>query len=80
VFSLGAVLYTMIAGYDWTWGELSPRIAADEELDADLRSILLTAVERNPDSRYQSIEDMSAALGGYLESIWPGRSDTILHR
>jgi serine/threonine protein kinase len=48
VFSLGAVLYTMIAGYGWTWdAELLPRIEADAEIDADLRTILLTAVERD---------------------------------
>ena len=77
VFSLGSVLYTQIAGYGWTWDtELSSRIEADIELDAELRAILLTAVERDADSRYQSIEEMSAALAGYLETIWPGRSWT----
>jgi serine/threonine protein kinase len=75
VFSLGAVLYTLIAGYGWTWdAEMSARIEADAEMDADLRTILLTAVERDVDNRYRSIEEMSAALAAYLESIWPGRS------
>ena len=75
VFSLGAVLYTLIAGYGWTWNaEMPAGIEADAEIDADLRTILLRAVERNADSRYQSIEEMSAALAAYLESIWPGRS------
>jgi serine/threonine protein kinase len=77
VFSLGAVLYTLIAAHRWTWDtELSPSITADAELDADLRNILLTAVEPDADRRYQSIEEMSAALAAYLESIWPGRSST----
>ena len=75
VFSLGAVLYTQIAGYGWTWDAGMPaRIEADAEVDADLRTILLTAVERDADRRYQSIEELSAALAAYLESIWPGRS------
>jgi serine/threonine protein kinase len=75
VFSLGAVLYTLIAGYGWTWDvEMPGAIEADAEIDADLRTILLTAVERDVDGRYQSIEEMSAALVTYLESIWPGRS------
>ena len=75
VFSLGAVLYTLIAGYGWTWDtEMPAGIEADVEIDADLRTILLTAVQRDADSRYQSIEKMSAALAAYLESIWPGRS------
>jgi serine/threonine protein kinase len=74
VFSLGAVLYTLIAGYGWTWDtELSSRIEADGEIDAELRTILLTAVARHADRRFQSIEKMSAAVGAYLESIWPGR-------
>jgi serine/threonine protein kinase len=75
VFSLGAVLYTMIAGYHWTLGEeVSESIAADGEMDRELRNILLTAVDRTPDRRHQSIEIMCAALEAYLESIWPARS------
>ena len=75
VFSLGAVLYTLIAGYGWTWDrELSARIQSDTEIDGDLRTILVTAVDRNADRRYQSIEEMSAALAAYLQAIWPGRS------
>jgi hypothetical protein len=63
-----------MAGYGWTWqGELSSHIAADTEIDADLRTILLAAVAREPAARYQSIEEMRAALAAYLESIWPGR-------
>jgi serine/threonine protein kinase len=74
VFSLGAVLYTMIAGYGWTWGaELSPSIEADAEIDGDLKTILVTAVELDIDRRYQSIHEMHGALADYLESIWPGR-------
>jgi serine/threonine protein kinase len=75
VFSLGAVLYTMIAGYGWTWdAALSSSIEADAEVDADLRTILLTAVDPAADRRYPSIEEMHAALFAYLESIWPRRS------
>ncbi len=75
VFSLGAVLYTLIAGYGWTWHtDLSRRIEADAAIDADLRTILLTAVERDVARRYPSVNEMSAALAAYLESIWPGRS------
>jgi serine/threonine protein kinase len=75
VFSLGAVLYTMIAGYDWTFGaEISTCITNDREMDDDLRDILLVAVEQTPARRHQSIEIMCAALDHYLESIWPARS------
>ena len=77
VFSLGWVLYTLIAGYGWALDtEPSSRIEADTVIDADLRTLLQTAVESDADRRYQSIEEMSAALGAYLESIWPGRSWT----
>ena len=75
VFSLGAVLYTLIAGYGWTWdAELSRSIEADESIDGDLKSILLTAVEKDVDRRYQTVHVMHAALAAYRESIWPGRS------
>jgi serine/threonine protein kinase len=77
VFSLGAVLYTMIAGYQWTLGEeLSASITADRDIDGELRNILLTAVDRAPDRRHQSIAIMCAAVDAYLESIWPARSSS----
>jgi len=74
VFSLGAVLFTLIAGFGWTWEDLRASIGADAEMDADLKAILLTAVEPSANRRYQSIQQMHAALAAYLESIWPGRS------
>jgi serine/threonine protein kinase len=75
VFSLGAVLYTLIAGYGWTWeGQLSTCVAADAEIDAEIKSVLLRALAPEPDARYQSVDEMKVALAGYLESIWPGRS------
>ena len=44
VYSLGAVLYTLLTGYGWTWeSQLWERIAADTDIDADLRTILQTA-------------------------------------
>lgn len=77
VFSLGAVLYSLIAGYQWTWDTDTPRrIEADAEIDADLRTILLTAMDLNPPRRYRSIDAMATALAAYLESIWPGRTRT----
>lgn len=75
VFSLAAVLYTMVAGYDWTWNaELLPRIEADGDIDGDLKAILLKAADPKPDRRHQSVQEMHTALAAYLESIWPGRS------
>jgi serine/threonine protein kinase len=74
VFSLGALLYTMIAGYQWTMGdEVSSAITAEREMDGELRQILLTAVDRTPARRHQSMEIMCAAIAAYLESIWPAR-------
>ena len=74
VFSLGAVLYTMIGGYEWTWNaDLSARIDADRALDADLATILLAAVEHDRDLRHPSVHAMCVSLAAYLASIWPGR-------
>lgn len=73
VFSLGAVLYTMLAGYHWASGEPRARIDQDGNLDPELKDILLTATAPIPDDRYASAERFGSALDAYLERIWPGR-------
>lgn len=75
VFSLGAVLFTMLAGYQWAAsGEPRARVDADPNLDEELRDILLRAVAPAPDERYASAGDFAAAVAAYLERIWPGRA------
>lgn len=75
LFSLGAVLYTTIAGYRWTdHGDVSARVNADLELDAELKTILLTAVDPVPARRYPSVHKFQMAIAAYLERIWPGRA------
>jgi hypothetical protein len=75
LFSLGAVLYTLLAGYGWTWTTDARRaVDADPEVAPELKQILLTAVDDDPDRRYPSIADLRVALAEYLERIWPGRS------
>jgi len=75
LYSLGAVLYTMLAGYRWSWeAAVSTCVEADREIDPDLRDILLAAVDPNPDRRYPTMLEFRASLSAYLERIWPGRS------
>ena len=75
VFSLGAVLYTMLAGFGWTWvTDVHQCVEADAELATELKEILLTAVDEDSGRRYRSIADLRSALAAYLERIWPGRS------
>lgn len=75
LFSLGAVLYTMLAGYQWTWGTgIRQAIEDDPEVAPELKAILVTAVEADPDRRFPSIVEFRAAVAAYLERIWPGRS------
>ncbi len=74
VFSLGAVLHTLLAGYGPLGAAVGTCIEQDADLDPDLKAILLTAVAENPDRRYLSAREFHAALAGYLEGIWPGRS------
>ena len=73
VFSLGAVLYTMLAGHHWASGGPRSRIEQDSQLDPELRDILLTAVAPDPDNRHESAEAFGSAVDAYLERIWPGR-------
>jgi hypothetical protein len=75
VFSLGAVLYSLIAGYGWTWiTDVGPAVGADAEVDPELKRILIRAVDDNPGGRYAAVADLRTALADYLERIWPGRS------
>ena len=75
VFSLGAVLYTMLVGYSRPWGvEPAISVAGDPDLDLDLKAILLKAVDANPAARYPSIQEFHTVLRAHLEDIWPGRS------
>ena len=75
LFSLGAVLYTMMAGYQWSWdAEIGRCIDGDAEIDPELQRILLSSVDPNPDKRYPSIQEFRDSLAVYLERIWPGRS------
>jgi serine/threonine protein kinase len=75
LFSLGAVLHTLLAGDLWVGQEsLGPRIESDDTLDAELREALLKAVALDPANRYPSVTAFQRALTAYLERIWPGRS------
>lgn len=75
VYSLGAVLYTMLAGFDWTVdGRIDRRVAADRDLDAELKETLLHATAVEPERRFRAMTDLRVALVGYLDRIWPGRS------
>jgi serine/threonine-protein kinase len=70
LFSLGAVLYTMLAGFEWTWAAaVGDSLAADPQVAPELKEILLKAVDTDPDQRYPSVVDMRAALFGYLDRI-----------
>ena len=75
VFSLGAVLYTMLAGYGWTWvANAHESVHADSDIAQELRAILLTALDDDPARRYPSIAELRAVLADHLERIWPGRA------
>jgi len=75
LFSLGAVLYTMFASYEWTLGsDVGTSLKANRDLDQELKEILSIAVDPDPDKRYPSVQECRDALAAYLERIWPGRS------
>ena len=78
LFSLGAVLYTMLAGYQWTWeAEVGTCVDRDREIDPELKRILLQAVDPDPGNRYPSLKDFHADLAVHLEHIWPGRTADV---
>ena len=75
VFSLGAVLYTLLAGHHWTLAsDVGQSVEADHEIAPQLKTILLTAVDVDPDKRYPSVDELSAALSSYLDGLSTGTS------
>ena len=72
---MGAVLYTMLVGYEWTWAtDIGRCVDEDPEVAPELKKILLTALDPDPDKRFSSIFELRGALAAYLEHIWPGRA------
>ena len=75
VFSLGAVLYTMLAGHHWTWpGDARRSVQEDRDIPPELKMILLAALDAEPERRFPSAGELRAVLAAHLEDIWPGRS------
>ena len=75
VFSWGAVLYTMLAGYEWTLaGDIRGAVGADSAIAPALKELLSTAVDADPDRRYSSSAELRDALAAYLEHPWRGHS------
>ena len=71
VYSLGAVLYSMLAGeppfpQNDAFEELppSPLSSFRTDLPPDLEPTILTALARNPEMRYQNVAEFAQHLGG----------------
>lgn len=69
LFSLGAVCYTMLTGYGWTWeGDVWSCICADTGLAPELKTVLLAAVDVDPAKRLPSMGDLRVALMEYVDA------------
>ena len=69
VYSLGAVLYTLLAGFGWTWeSDAHTCVKADHALDPDLRALLLKAVAPKPSARHASMAAFRDALLRYADA------------
>jgi eukaryotic-like serine/threonine-protein kinase len=79
IFSLGIVLWEMLAGRRLFLGETDyatvklvqqaniPRLSPlNNQVDLDFEEIMLKALARDPDQRFQSEHDLGEALTGYL--------------
>ncbi len=105
VYSLGVVLYELLAGiHPYRRPETDPAALIEAILDrepaapsatassigdaararaleGDLDTILLTALRKEPERRYSTVEKLSADLGRYLEGLpVSARPDTLVYR
>jgi len=84
IFSLGAVLYEMLTGIRPFEGEneretlervrsleVTPPSELNPEVDADLTRVVMKALARNPDDRYERAADLQVALTQLLHNRWP---------
>jgi serine/threonine protein kinase len=71
VFSVGAVIYTLLTGFGWTWkGDVWACIEADAELEPALRDLLARAVAPDRSARYATMAALRDALTTHLDHAW----------
>ena len=75
MFSLGAVLYTMLTGHHWAWaGDVRRSVEAGSDMPPALKQLLLTAVDPEPRGRFSAVSEMTASLAAHLDANWSGRT------
>jgi serine/threonine protein kinase/formylglycine-generating enzyme required for sulfatase activity len=92
VFALGVILYELTTGSRPFTGKSAPEVyakilnsrppppmALNPEIDQDLQDIILDALEKDLDERFQSAQEMKDALVGYRDFL-KGRSPSPKQR
>ena len=78
VLACGALLYELLTGTTWPWGQQTPALEADGRLPFGLGALIARAVAARPRERFQACDELSRAVVAGLAAMGVAPARTTL--